>query len=384
MISQMRFHASPSDRCRPACRHGRSAGSGRVRPAAAAACLGTIERGPPPSLARRQDACATGHWATPGSSSRSSGSAATTSAAGSTRTRPAPVVDAAIDGGITLLDTAETYGGRGRSEEILGEVLAGRRDQVVLATKFGPQGADMGYGPAAGAKGGRGYISRAVEQSLRRLRTDYIDLYQIHTPDPVTPIEETLAALTELVQAGLVRYIGHSNFSGVADRRSRRRRPASWRGCRSSPRRITGRCWNGRPSSSRPGRRAVRPRRAALLPAGQRPADRQGQARRRRPPRARRLADRADYITDEKLDKVEALADWATAARPVAARGRHRRAGGAAGLRLGDRRGHLGRAGTGQRGRRRLGADCQPSLPRSTRSCPSARLTAARRQTMRG
>ena len=73
----------------------------------------------------------------------------------------------------------------------------------------------MGYGPAAGAKGGRGYIRRAVEQSLRRLRTDYIDLYQIHTPDPVTPIEETLTALTELVQAGLVRYIGHSNFSAV-------------------------------------------------------------------------------------------------------------------------------------------------------------------------
>ena len=73
----------------------------------------------------------------------------------------------------------------------------------------------MGYGPAAGAKGGRGYIRRAVEQSLRRLRTDYIDLYQIHTPDPVTPIEETLSALTDLVRAGLVRYIGHSNFSGV-------------------------------------------------------------------------------------------------------------------------------------------------------------------------
>ena len=125
------------------------------------------------------------------------------------------VVDAAIDTGITLLDTAETYGGAGRSEEMLGEVLAGRRDQVVLATKFGSQGSDMGYGPAAGAKGGRGYIRRAVEQSLRRLRTDYIDLYQIHTPDPVTPIEETLSALADLVRAGLVRYVGHSNFSGV-------------------------------------------------------------------------------------------------------------------------------------------------------------------------
>ena len=124
------------------------------------------------------------------------------------------VVDAAIDAGITLLDTADMYGGGGRSEEILGEVLAGRRDQVVLATKFGHQGVDMGYGPAAGAKGGRAYIRRAVEHSLRRLRTDYIDLYQIHTPDPVTPIGETLAALGELVAEGKVRYIGHSNFSG--------------------------------------------------------------------------------------------------------------------------------------------------------------------------
>jgi aryl-alcohol dehydrogenase-like predicted oxidoreductase len=124
------------------------------------------------------------------------------------------VVDAAIDAGITLLDTADTYGGGGRSEELLGEVLAGRRDQVVLATKFGHQGADMGYGPAAGAKGGRAYIRHAVEQSLRRLRTDHIDLYQLHTPDPHTPVEETLSALGELVAEGKVRYIGHSNLAG--------------------------------------------------------------------------------------------------------------------------------------------------------------------------
>jgi aryl-alcohol dehydrogenase-like predicted oxidoreductase len=124
------------------------------------------------------------------------------------------VVDAAIEAGVTLLDTAESYGGGGRSEEILGEVLTGRRDQVVLATKFGGRGVDMGYGPAAGAKGGRSYIMRAAEQSLRRLRTDYIDLYQLHTPDPATPIEETLTALGDLVTQGKVRYIGHSNFSG--------------------------------------------------------------------------------------------------------------------------------------------------------------------------
>ena len=124
------------------------------------------------------------------------------------------VVDAAIDAGITLFDTSDTYGGGGGSERALGEILGRRRDQIVLATKFGHQGADMGYGPAAGAKGGRAYIRRAVTESLRRLRTDYIDLYQLHTPDPVTPVEETIAALDELVAEGKVRYLGHSNFSG--------------------------------------------------------------------------------------------------------------------------------------------------------------------------
>jgi len=164
------------------------------------------------------------------------------------------VVDAAIEAGITLLDTADTYGGAGRSEEILGEVLAGRRDQVVLATKFGYQTADMGYGPAAGAKGGRGYIRRAVENSLRRLRTDYIDLYQLHTPDPVTPIEETLAALGELVAEGKVRYLGHSNFAGRSPRRPARR--VNWAAPGSFLRRTAGRCSNARPrprSCPRPG-----------------------------------------------------------------------------------------------------------------------------------
>ncbi|MGW5360352.1 aldo/keto reductase [Actinopolymorpha pittospori] len=125
--------------------------------------------------------------------------------------RTREVVDAALDAGITLFDTADVYGGRGRSEELLGEALTGRRDEVVLATKFA---GDMGYGEAAGARGGRSYIRRAIEASLRRLRTDYIDLYQIHRPDPLTPIAETLAALDELVKEGKVRYIGHSNFTG--------------------------------------------------------------------------------------------------------------------------------------------------------------------------
>jgi aryl-alcohol dehydrogenase-like predicted oxidoreductase len=128
--------------------------------------------------------------------------------------RTRAVVDAAMDVGITLLDTADIYGNRGGSEEFLGQVLEGRWDKVVLATKWGHQGVDMGYGPAAGAKGGRAYIRRAVEESLRRLRTDHIDLYQLHTPDPVTPMAETIAAVSELVAEGKVRYAGHSNLSG--------------------------------------------------------------------------------------------------------------------------------------------------------------------------
>lgn len=124
------------------------------------------------------------------------------------------VVDAALDAGVTLFDTADIYGGAGASEDFLGQALKGRRDEVVLATKFGHQTFDMGYGAAAGAKGGRAYIRRAVEESLRRLQTDYIDLYQLHTPDPATPIAETLAALSELVREGKVRYIGHSNLTG--------------------------------------------------------------------------------------------------------------------------------------------------------------------------
>ena len=123
------------------------------------------------------------------------------------------VVDAALEAGITLLDTADIYG-QSKSEEFLGEALKGRRDQVVLATKFGHQSYDMGYGAAAGSKGGRGYIRRAVEGSLRRLQTDYIDLYQMHTPDPGVPISETLSALDDLVREGKVRYLGNSNFSG--------------------------------------------------------------------------------------------------------------------------------------------------------------------------
>ena len=118
------------------------------------------------------------------------------------------VIDAALDAGVTFFDTADVYGNRGGSEEIIGRALAGRRDQVVLATKFGQ---DLGDGETARAT--RTYIRKAVENSLRRLQTDRIDLYQYHRPDGVTPLAETLQALHELVQEGMVRAIGSSNFT---------------------------------------------------------------------------------------------------------------------------------------------------------------------------
>jgi aryl-alcohol dehydrogenase-like predicted oxidoreductase len=123
------------------------------------------------------------------------------------------VVNAAIDAGMTLFDTADVYGNAGGSEILLGEALGSRRGEVIIATKFG---SDMrgANGADWGARGSRRYIRIAVENSLRRLGTDWIDLYQLHEPDPNTPIEETLAALTEIVAEGKVRYIGSSNLAG--------------------------------------------------------------------------------------------------------------------------------------------------------------------------
>src|SRR5690349_3419447 len=125
------------------------------------------------------------------------------------------VVHRALDAGITLFDTADTYGNKGGSERILGEALGDRRKDIVLATKFGMAMDDAGKLQGAS----RRYIVSEVEASLARLRTDWIDLYQLHRPDPLTPIEETLRALDDLVRAGKVRYIGCSNLAGwqVAD-----------------------------------------------------------------------------------------------------------------------------------------------------------------------
>ncbi|MFF3505596.1 aldo/keto reductase [Streptomyces sp. NPDC003247] len=122
------------------------------------------------------------------------------------------IVDRAIDLGVTYFDLAEGYGDRpGQSEELFATALGRRREQVVIGTKFGLN-LYKERGPAYGLPGARKYILAAVEESLRRLRTDYIDLYQIHFPDPFTPVEETLSALDDLVRSGKVRYIGASNF----------------------------------------------------------------------------------------------------------------------------------------------------------------------------
>ncbi len=222
------------------------------------------------------------------------------------------VVDAAIDAGITLLDTSDTYGGAGKSEELLGQVLAGRRHQVVLATKFGHQAADMGYGPAAGAKGGRAYIRRAVEESLRRLRTEYIDLYQLHTPDPQTPVVETLTALGELVAQGKVRYIGSSNFSGWQIAHA----AAAARELGTPPFISAQNHWS---LLERAAEAEVVPA-AEFFGVGVLPffplanGLLTGKVRRGEPPApGTRLAGRSEYVTAEKLDKVEALGEWAQA-----------------------------------------------------------------------
>jgi aryl-alcohol dehydrogenase-like predicted oxidoreductase len=119
------------------------------------------------------------------------------------------VVHKALDLGITLFDTADSYGNRGGSEECLGGLLGERRKGIILATKFGLPMDEAGVRSGAS----RRYIMTAVEASLRRLKTDWIDLYQLHRPDPLTPTEETLRALDDLIRQGKVRYTGNSNFA---------------------------------------------------------------------------------------------------------------------------------------------------------------------------
>ncbi|HEX8760297.1 MAG TPA: aldo/keto reductase [Pseudonocardiaceae bacterium] len=211
------------------------------------------------------------------------------------------VIDAAIDCGVTLIDTADVYGNRGGSEELLGQVLAGRREEVVLATKFGM---DMGDGTVA--RGSRKYIRRAVEASLHRLQTDYIDLYQYHAPDGLTPLEETLATLDDLVTEGKVRYVGSSNFAGwqIADadwiaRTQRRARFISAQNHYSLLQRDTER--EVIPSCVNRGVGVLPyfPLANGLLTGKYR----RGQA----PPGGTRLAGQESELTEDVFDKIEAL-----------------------------------------------------------------------------
>jgi aryl-alcohol dehydrogenase-like predicted oxidoreductase len=216
------------------------------------------------------------------------------------------VVDAALEVGITLLDTADVYGNGGGSETLLGEALEGRRDRVVLATKFGhPLPDDHGI-----PRGSREYIRGAVQASLRRLRTDWLDLYQYHRPDGITSIEETLGALNELVEDGTVRHIGSSNFSAAqvaeAERIARER---GWVRFLSAQNEYSLLALDAEaellPTCERLGIGFLPyfPLASGLLTGKYR----RGQP----PPRGSRLAERPARLTDEAFDSVEALERYA-------------------------------------------------------------------------
>jgi aryl-alcohol dehydrogenase-like predicted oxidoreductase len=223
--------------------------------------------------------------------------------------RTREVVEAALENGITLFDTADSYGA---SEERLGEILEGRRDDVILATKFGSDVRKRGLsnGEDWDARGSRRYVIRAVESSLRRLRTDWIDLYQLHWPDPATPIEETLSALDELVRAGKVRYIGSSNFRGwqVADAewKARMHRLERFVSAQNEYSLLN----RGIESELVP---ALEEYGIGLLPYFPLASGLlTGKYRRGMPaPQNTRLADRPERLTDEAFDKVEALESFA-------------------------------------------------------------------------
>jgi aryl-alcohol dehydrogenase-like predicted oxidoreductase len=211
------------------------------------------------------------------------------------------VVEAALDVGVTLFDTADTYGDT-KSETFLGEVLEGRRDRVVVATKFG--------GRMEGRGGGsRSHIREAVDASLRRLRTDYIDVYQYHVPDGVTPFEETFGALDELVREGKVRYVGHSNLEAAqveeVDALARERawtRPVSAQNEYSLLRRDAEA--ELLPTCDRLGLGVLPyfPLASGLLTGKYR----RGEA----VPEGTRLSGRQEVFTDEKFDRIEALEEF--------------------------------------------------------------------------
>jgi aryl-alcohol dehydrogenase-like predicted oxidoreductase len=275
------------------------------------------------------------------------------------------VVDAALEQGVTLLDTADTYGGGGGSETFLGQILKDRRDRVVLATKFG---SPMG-GLKEEARGSRRYIRRAVEASLRRLQTDYIDLYQHHRPDPKTPLEETVAALDELVTEGKIRYAGSSNYAGfrIAD--------ADWIALQQHRSRLIS-AQNHYSLLERGVEHEVLPACEAhgvgMLPFY--PLANgllTGKYRRDGATERGRLVGRADWLTGG-VRQGRGAGEVRRRARRRPARRGHRRARSPAGGRLGDRRRHPPRAGARQRQGGRVGAE--PRRPRRAGRRDPARL----------
>ena len=226
------------------------------------------------------------------------------------------VIDEAIEQGITLVDTADIYS-QGTSEEHIGRALEGRRDAVLVATKFGKQ---MNEDPSA-SRGSREYVRWAIEGSLRRLRTRLIDVYQMHEPDPSTPIEETLGVLDELVREGKVRYIGSSNFSSVeieeADDVARARGLTRFVSAQNEYSLVKRAAEDGHPA----GLRAARDRHAAVLPARERPTHGQVRARRdgdggtarraRRSPRSSGSASRRCSTTPTSAGSRSSTSPWA-------------------------------------------------------------------------
>ena len=248
------------------------------------------------------------------------------------------VVDAAIDAGVTFFDTAEVYGGGGGSERLLGEILEGRRDQVVLATKFG-WGQEHGDGGAQG-------IRSALEGSLERLRTDCIDLYYLHKPDPDTPVAETLTVLDELVRAGKVRALGCSNFSAAqlseAEQTARELGTARFTVLQNQYSLLERRDED----TVLPLCRELDVSYIPYFPLASGLLT--GKYRRGEPaPEGSRLEGRA--IEDERYDRVEALERFAEERGHTAARARDLGARLDSGHRIGDRRGDEARAGAGER-----------------------------------
>ena len=240
---------------------------------------------------------------------------------------------------------------------MLGIALQGQRDEFVVATKFGGGRID----PAEGARGSRRRIVAAVEGSLRRLRTDHIDLYQLHVPDDATPIEETLSALTDLVRAGKVRYVGSSNFAAwqIADA-DWTARTSGLGAVRVGAEPLLAARPRGRGGGD-PGVRPVRRGDAAVLPARVRAADRQVPARRggaagvTRGARPRPLA----VAARRRLGPHRGPDVVREGARPHAARRRHRRPGEPAGRRVGDLGSDARRAGARERRGAAVAADAR-------------------------